>query len=394
MNRPPVPTRLLSILTLTGLQLSAQTYVVDAANGPGTNFLEIATAIAAVPDGSTLVVRPGNYLDFTIDGMGITILADNATLPSSNGFGAVQIYNLAVHQSVVLRGLTLAAGSVFATGNAGRIVLEDITLEQVHPPNSHPLGGLLRLQSCSQVLLDDCLFHRVTSRASTLVARRLTVANRYSYSVSYPLGTITVPAAPGIELDDSRAELQNSTIRFASAVSASNTAPAITLHRSDLRIVSGTYESGLTFPFSTYTGPAITGTGEADLDPAAVFQVGSFPIAAATVQTTMTDLPELSISPATLGGTIVATVQDPVGHLAIVALGLPGTPIHIPGIAAPLWLDPNVWLFAAVGNAPVTAQQFVPGNSGFLGLQLMWQGVTWDSTTGLVASLPALGVVH
>src|SRR5437762_9224013 len=39
----------------------AQTFIVDAANGPGTNFTEIATAVAAVPDGAVLMVRAGSY---------------------------------------------------------------------------------------------------------------------------------------------------------------------------------------------------------------------------------------------------------------------------------------------------------------------------------------------
>ena len=53
----------------------AQTFVVDVANGPGTNFTSIATAISAVPDGATLLVRPGVYAEaIRIDGKGLKIL--------------------------------------------------------------------------------------------------------------------------------------------------------------------------------------------------------------------------------------------------------------------------------------------------------------------------------
>ena len=53
----------------------AQTYIVDGANGPGTNFPDIASAIQAVPDGAVLRVRPGNYGAFFIDGNQLWALA-------------------------------------------------------------------------------------------------------------------------------------------------------------------------------------------------------------------------------------------------------------------------------------------------------------------------------
>lgn len=55
--------------------LSAQTFVVDAAGGPGSNFTDIAAAVAAVPDGATLLVRPGSHGGFAIAGKGIALLA-------------------------------------------------------------------------------------------------------------------------------------------------------------------------------------------------------------------------------------------------------------------------------------------------------------------------------
>ena len=40
------------------LALPAQTFIVDAASGPGTNFTDLPPAIAAVPDGAIPLVRP------------------------------------------------------------------------------------------------------------------------------------------------------------------------------------------------------------------------------------------------------------------------------------------------------------------------------------------------
>ena len=40
--------------------LPAQTFIVDASNGPNANFTSIVAAVSAVPDGATLVVLAGN----------------------------------------------------------------------------------------------------------------------------------------------------------------------------------------------------------------------------------------------------------------------------------------------------------------------------------------------
>ena len=63
----------------------AQTYVVDAANGPGTHFTDIPAAVAAVPDGAVLEVRLGAYSPFTIAGKGLSVLfGSGATVSGVN----------------------------------------------------------------------------------------------------------------------------------------------------------------------------------------------------------------------------------------------------------------------------------------------------------------------
>lgn len=59
MPRTPIALRLLAILASGNL--STQTFIVDASNGPGTNFTSISAAITAVPDGAVLDVRAGLY---------------------------------------------------------------------------------------------------------------------------------------------------------------------------------------------------------------------------------------------------------------------------------------------------------------------------------------------
>jgi pectin methylesterase-like acyl-CoA thioesterase len=61
---------------LLSLAAGAQTFVVDAANGPGAHFTEITAALQAVPEGAVLRVRAGDYASFTIDGRSVTVLGE------------------------------------------------------------------------------------------------------------------------------------------------------------------------------------------------------------------------------------------------------------------------------------------------------------------------------
>ena len=50
------------LLALLASPLCAQrTWIVDANNGPGTDFTDLPPALAAASSGDTLIVRPGNY---------------------------------------------------------------------------------------------------------------------------------------------------------------------------------------------------------------------------------------------------------------------------------------------------------------------------------------------
>ncbi|MFT4511656.1 MAG: hypothetical protein ACI89X_004765 [Planctomycetota bacterium] len=100
-------TTLVAALLLATSQLTAQTFVVDKANGPGAAFTSIATAIAAVPDGAVLVVRPGQYLSFGIDNKSMTVLGESGA-EIYDLAAILQITNLTANQHVKLRGLSVA----------------------------------------------------------------------------------------------------------------------------------------------------------------------------------------------------------------------------------------------------------------------------------------------
>lgn len=99
----------------------AATFVVDAANGPGANFTDIAPAIAAVQPGDLLLVRPGAYSAFTVD-KALTILATTNNTATSAGLA---IQNTALGQRVVVAGVTPLTASV--TNCAGTVIFQNMT---------------------------------------------------------------------------------------------------------------------------------------------------------------------------------------------------------------------------------------------------------------------------
>ncbi|MEO6709245.1 MAG: hypothetical protein ABI054_06520 [Planctomycetota bacterium] len=110
----------MALLALVSLAL-CNTWIVDQANGPGTDFTSIPPAIAAAAPGDVILVRHGVYAGFALT-RGITIL----------GQGQVEIYPGAVAVSAVPAGevaaiCNLRASSGFSMGNcAGTVLLQGL----------------------------------------------------------------------------------------------------------------------------------------------------------------------------------------------------------------------------------------------------------------------------
>lgn len=125
-----------SMLAVVGA-LSAQTYVVDAHNGPGTNFTDLPAAIAAVPSGATLHVRAGDYAAFRVSGKSLTIVGH------ADPMGAIPT----VYVDVVTTAVTIGA-----LGSSDAVTLSNLAIgtKQVLP------AVRLDLVDCQgSVVLDD-----------------------------------------------------------------------------------------------------------------------------------------------------------------------------------------------------------------------------------------------
>ena len=63
-------------ILITSTEAQGQVIVIDAANGPGTDFTNLA-GVASAPDGSTVLIRTGDYPGpLTINGKSLTVQAD------------------------------------------------------------------------------------------------------------------------------------------------------------------------------------------------------------------------------------------------------------------------------------------------------------------------------
>lgn len=149
---------------LAALPLAAPTagdlLVVDAANGPGTDYTAIQPAVDAALPGDLLRVLPGTYAAFVLDGKGLSIVGDlDAGAVHVVDGPAVEVRNVPPGQTALLQGLVLDTheGTRF-TDNFGPVILSDSTSiarpESVFFPQFDSGPGL-EIRDCAEVWLEE-----------------------------------------------------------------------------------------------------------------------------------------------------------------------------------------------------------------------------------------------
>lgn len=98
--------------------LVAATYIVDVANGPGTDFVDLRRAIASARDGDVLLVRRGSYGSIEVTGKGLTIVGNGAFVYDIN------IHDCLREQRVAIVGMDCTG--IFVTRADGPVVLQDV----------------------------------------------------------------------------------------------------------------------------------------------------------------------------------------------------------------------------------------------------------------------------
>ncbi|MCA8953853.1 MAG: hypothetical protein KDE27_30355, partial [Planctomycetes bacterium] len=243
--RPVLATALLASAAV------AQTFVVDAGNGPGTNFTSIAAAVATVPEGATLLVRSGSYAGFAVT-RGVTILGDSGVAIT----GPVQVTATTALQPVTLRNLQWSAfvnnqPPLELDSCQGAVLLESLQL----PPSPcvpsplfgcGPIAGLSANQ-CDQLTIRDCALHSIFLNACDSVLESTTCLGQPAGVVNPSNGQVS-PASAGLLLTAGRLQIVGSTTHLVGGDGISGglvqapAAPAIqTTGLVDLRLLDGTF---------------------------------------------------------------------------------------------------------------------------------------------------------
>ncbi len=378
--------------------LAQGTFIVDLANGPGTNFTQIAAAVSAVPSGSILHVRTGNYAAVDINGKALTILAEMpVTLPQ------LTVRNTGVAQRVMIHGLTTNFGSMEVLNAAGLVMLEGI-------------DGMttLRVSTSAQVLVRDSTFSfplfgntaPTTARidgGSHVVFESCTLMGKWGENL---FGNL-IPPSPALDVG-----LDGTTCRvhLASCIVSGGWggyygtlwlqtpyagAPGIRLDGDSEVRVSGDATHWLGQGNGPVVGFAITGTGSARIDPAVIVDP---PLTSnATLTVTRPELANLTCTGGALGSPVAISFHGTDGVLYAIAASYPGTPLPWFGEPDPLWLSPGTTIVQTFGVAtanPLQLQWPIPSQAAIAGTTLFWQAVELPPAGGLPLSNPTAVMIR
>ncbi|MCC7061958.1 MAG: hypothetical protein IT456_04080 [Planctomycetes bacterium] len=349
---------------------TAQVFVVDVNNGPGTDYTSIATAVAAVPDGAVLQVRPGTYSPFRIQNKSLSVFGTTGVIVSNSYFAypAIEIADLASDRFVSLR-------EVSWTGNAGplgfalkcRNSTGTIVIERCTGSSLPASDSALIVSSCDRVFVrDSSIVH--TSFVDNAISA-------YLSNVVMTNCNITTQQGISIRQGGGRVHLANCRIQGSSQLGLA----LAVMSGGELLLHGGTTLS------STVAQPAVAGIGTVTLDPSVTLQGLAIPPFDPNLTLVNRTIPPLDASTQALFGTAMATLDVPNGSIGYLCVGFAGAPSFTAGVVDPIWLAAGYALHA-VGSAPaVTGGYAVPNAPWVLGIQVAWQGAVLDTATGSIA---------
>lgn len=156
----PVLYIIAAVLLISGPLAAQQIWVVDAAAGAGSNFTDIAPAVAVATDGDVILVRSGNYTSFTITQKSLAITADLGAACAVSG--TVTIQNLTISQWATLRGLNIqgAPAGLNLQNDTGGLWIEGCNISGangVDTPGFYAGGSAAVAAHCDNCILLQCV---------------------------------------------------------------------------------------------------------------------------------------------------------------------------------------------------------------------------------------------
>ncbi|MFT5285972.1 MAG: hypothetical protein ACI8TQ_002140 [Planctomycetota bacterium] len=149
------------------------TWTVSSTDGV-SDFATIQSAVDAASDGDTILVRPGTYGEFIIDGKGLIVLSGDGgsfavdippvTAVALTGWATIR--NVPLSSTVIIRGMQIQTGvdpigftfgfpGMVLLNNAGDIWLEDVDIDLSVATGGNFMYGVALLNSDSVNLVDS-----------------------------------------------------------------------------------------------------------------------------------------------------------------------------------------------------------------------------------------------
>ena len=185
-----------------------EVWILDANDGPGTDFTTLAAAVDGTADGDILIIRPGLYFG-SGPFFGDVILEHGLTLVGEAGVsfsGGIEVNNLAATQFFALRNVT-HSGTMLAEDNAGALFFEQVGIEG---EPSASTTAMMSVENCAAVSVQRSnlagqsslgVFPGLTALTTTQTGLHLFDCNLYGGSgFFHPSPAGAAPGAPGLNM--------------------------------------------------------------------------------------------------------------------------------------------------------------------------------------------------
>ena len=338
------------LLAVSSPLLAQATLVVDANQGPGTQFTDIPPAIAAAAPGDVIVVRAGSYTGFTVN-KPLSIVASSlgvvSITPPTGGL-AFSIDRLPSDTDFAMRGLVVSGFIGGAINDCrGRVLLEGVDTPS------------LNVSSSDQVMLNRCRMAPIGCAilASSVATSECSAGGFTMFGSTVHLARTDVPAAT-LPLSGGGGILMGFSTVTVGGDSSTVIAAAL---------------------FAT-PAPAIRGDGSLTIDPDVVLapSAGQPPVAPA-ISVTVAELPTLAARGAPIGGSLQVELRGEPSDLFTLIGGMPSVPLLIPALSGAMWIAPTTAIVVAAGVLDASARHaqsfLVPNDPAFVGVVVGWIGV-------------------
>lgn len=235
--------------------LAQRTWIVDANNGPGTNFTDLPPAVAAAQPGDHVLVRGGRY-SHTIVSKGISITAIWGWVFLVNG--GLMVQNIRATEQCSIKGLnsdSFTPGGLTAQDCAGSLHIE------LYTTTAFTNIGI-DIRNCAQVTMTRCGTEWANIDSSHVVLSECGIR------------PFLLNSSPGVTATNSKVVLADSNVGgapgymdpFTCAVGPSP-GPGLVATNSDILLAGGRVgvyggsTNGGQFPCIAQTAPGVIGTG-------------------------------------------------------------------------------------------------------------------------------------